>query len=160
MKISNETKVGILTITALTLLILGFNYLKGKDIFTKVRAVLDTLTTTLNGVNGVLSVEARLDLRHTFQSLNQASNALNGLLNNETGALARSLENTRAITENFRRNNDSITAMISNAKRVTEKLAALELQQTVDSLQSAVTLMKATISKVTSPNGSLGAFIS
>lgn len=35
MKISNETKVGILTITALTLLILGFNFLKGKDILVK-----------------------------------------------------------------------------------------------------------------------------
>jgi phospholipid/cholesterol/gamma-HCH transport system substrate-binding protein len=35
MKISNETKVGILTIGALTLLILGFNFLKGKELFTK-----------------------------------------------------------------------------------------------------------------------------
>lgn len=34
MKISNETKVGILTIVALTLLIVGFNFLKGKNIFT------------------------------------------------------------------------------------------------------------------------------
>lgn len=33
MKISNETKVGILTIVALTLLIVGFNFLKGKNIF-------------------------------------------------------------------------------------------------------------------------------
>jgi len=29
MKISNETKVGVLTITALVFLILGFNFLKG-----------------------------------------------------------------------------------------------------------------------------------
>ena len=35
MKISNETKVGILSITALVLLILGFNFLKGKDIFNR-----------------------------------------------------------------------------------------------------------------------------
>jgi phospholipid/cholesterol/gamma-HCH transport system substrate-binding protein len=35
MKITNETKVGILTITALTLLILGFNFLKGKEVFNK-----------------------------------------------------------------------------------------------------------------------------
>src|SRR5687768_18540704 len=35
MKISNETKVGILTIVALTALILGFNFLKGKDLFNK-----------------------------------------------------------------------------------------------------------------------------
>ncbi|HPG12183.1 MAG TPA: MlaD family protein, partial [Chitinophagaceae bacterium] len=46
MKISNETKVGVLTISALTILILGFNYLKGKDIFKKSRkiyAVFDDL---------------------------------------------------------------------------------------------------------------------
>lgn len=35
MKISNETKVGILSITALTLLIVGFNFLKGKDLFNR-----------------------------------------------------------------------------------------------------------------------------
>lgn len=35
MKISNETKVGILTIVALTLLIVGFNFLKGKNVFSR-----------------------------------------------------------------------------------------------------------------------------
>ncbi len=35
MKISNETKVGVLTIAALTFLILGFNFLKGNNVFSK-----------------------------------------------------------------------------------------------------------------------------
>ena len=35
MKISNETKVGILAAVAITLLILGFNFLKGKNLFDK-----------------------------------------------------------------------------------------------------------------------------
>jgi len=39
MKISNETKVGILTIVALTLLILGFNFLKGKSLFKKEKKI-------------------------------------------------------------------------------------------------------------------------
>jgi len=39
MKISNETKVGILTITALTLLIVGFNFLKGKDVFNRTKKI-------------------------------------------------------------------------------------------------------------------------
>jgi phospholipid/cholesterol/gamma-HCH transport system substrate-binding protein len=34
MKISNETKVGALTVLAVVCLILGYNFLKGKDIFT------------------------------------------------------------------------------------------------------------------------------
>ncbi|RZM15544.1 MAG: MCE family protein, partial [Pedobacter sp.] len=34
MKISNETKVGVLAVFAIALLVLGFNFLKGKKIFT------------------------------------------------------------------------------------------------------------------------------
>ena len=33
MKINNETKVGILTVVSLVLLIVGFNFLKGKNVF-------------------------------------------------------------------------------------------------------------------------------
>src|SRR5574339_54277 len=46
MKISNETKVGILTIVALALLIVGFNFLKGKNVFSnekRLYAVFDDL---------------------------------------------------------------------------------------------------------------------
>lgn len=34
-KVSNETKVGALTAIAITVLVLGYNFLKGKDLFTK-----------------------------------------------------------------------------------------------------------------------------
>ena len=39
MKISNETKVGILTIVALFILIVGFNFLKGKDVFNRSKKI-------------------------------------------------------------------------------------------------------------------------
>ena len=39
MKISNETKVGALTAVAITLLVLGFNFLKGKTLFAKSRTL-------------------------------------------------------------------------------------------------------------------------
>jgi len=48
MKINNETKVGILVIVGLTLLILGFNFLKGNDLLnrqTKLYAVFSDLGT-------------------------------------------------------------------------------------------------------------------
>ncbi len=35
MKISNETKIGVLAVLAITLLVLGFNFLKGKSLFAK-----------------------------------------------------------------------------------------------------------------------------
>ncbi len=33
MKISNETKIGVLTVIAITILILGYSYLRGNDVF-------------------------------------------------------------------------------------------------------------------------------
>ena len=44
MKVSNETKVGALTVIAVTLLVLGFNFLKGKSLFGKSRTLFAKYT--------------------------------------------------------------------------------------------------------------------
>ncbi len=271
MKISNETKVGILSITALTLLIIGFNYLKGKDLFNrsdkiymeftelgtlaksnevkingyvigkvydlnvkdkdlsavvatinltsdvniprdskgfisssllgtstvviekglskeylqpgdtlktridsgilddvkaqltptlgKVRDVLDSLKKTLGAVNSVLNTQTRAHLQQTFANLDQASNSLNKMIDDQSGPLAKSLNNVSAITENLKNNNDSITATINNAKRATEKFAGLEIQPTIDSLNAAISQLKGVAAKINSNDGTLGALI-
>jgi phospholipid/cholesterol/gamma-HCH transport system substrate-binding protein len=61
LKISNESKVGVLTAIAITILVLGYNYLSGKDdlfskgrsyyaVFDNVRGVTDGASVTYNGV--------------------------------------------------------------------------------------------------------------
>ena len=50
MKISNETKVGTLTAIAITLLILGFNFLKGKNLFQK-KATMYITFKKVEGLN-------------------------------------------------------------------------------------------------------------
>ncbi len=271
MKINNETKVGILTIVALTILILGFNFLKGKNLFdkskkiyavfqdmgsleksnevkinglpigsvfdkreidkdvsaiiitinltrdinipdnsvayigsglvgasfiiiekgdsktflklgdtlktrevkgimsevtaqinptlVKVRTVLDSLTQTIMGVNGLLNSDAKDNLRQTFANLNRASSALNGLLDNQTGALAKTLNNAETITEDFKKNSANISSTISNAKLASEKLAALELKPTIDSLNAMIRQLKSAVAKIASKDGTLGALI-
>ncbi len=271
MKISNETKVGLLTITALTLLIVGFNFLKGKDLFNRsdkiyavftdlgtleksnevkinglpigtvydkkesdkdisgivvtinltrdvnipdnsvafisssligssylviekgdsktflqpgdtlqtrqetgilgdvkaqlnptlarVKDVLDSLKETLSGVNRVFNEDARRNLSIILHNLTQTSNSLNRLLDSETGALAKTLNNAQSITENIRQNNDSINATISNAKRASQKLADLQIQPTIDSLGAAVNQLKLLVAKVNSTDGTLGALL-
>jgi phospholipid/cholesterol/gamma-HCH transport system substrate-binding protein len=49
MKINNETKVGILAIVALVILILGFNYLKGKTLFKR----SDTLYAVFSNIGSL-----------------------------------------------------------------------------------------------------------
>jgi phospholipid/cholesterol/gamma-HCH transport system substrate-binding protein len=272
MKISNETKVGILTISALTILILGFNFLKGKDLFkknkkiyatfsdlgglstsnevkvngyvigtvyhiakkdkklnefiatinltdevnipkdskaiitsplvgswyvniekgedtsflqigdtlkskldigilddvkaqltptlTKVRNTLDSLNSVFGSINGLINSEAKNNLQQTLANLNRASSALNGLLDNQTGPLARTLNNASDITAELKKNTENITSTISNAKTASEKLAALQIQPTIDSLGALISQLKVTVTKISSPNGTLGALIS
>jgi phospholipid/cholesterol/gamma-HCH transport system substrate-binding protein len=271
MKINNETKVGILAIAALTILILGFNFLKGKDILqkkkkiyavfndlgslsksnevkingyvigtvyglnvtdknmsgivatinltkdvniprnskalistplvgasyiviekgddtvylkigdtlttrvdvgilddvkaqltptlTKVRSTLDTLNTVFSNISGVLNKETKHNLQQTIANLSNASNSLNGLLDNQTGALAKTLNNASSFTEDLKKNTDNINSTISNAKVASEKLAALELQPTIDSLNSMISQLKSTAAKLSSKDGTLGALI-
>ena len=271
MKISNETKVGILTITSLVILILGFNFLKGKDIFkksrsvyavfydlgglntsnevkingyvignvsklnkknknldeivatinltedvnipvdsraiitsplvgsyfinivkgqsatflqpgdtlkssvdvgilddvkaqltptlTKVRLTLDSLNSVFGSINGLINSEAKNNLQQTMVNLNRASSALSGLLDNQTGPLAKTLNNTKTMTEELLKNTDNINSTISNAKVASEKLAALELQPTIDSLNMMISQLKQTAARISSKDGSLGALI-
>jgi phospholipid/cholesterol/gamma-HCH transport system substrate-binding protein len=271
MKVSNETKVGVLTISALTILILGFNFLKGKDIFkktkkiyavfsdlgslsksnevkingyvigsvyqldaldsnvngivatinltkdvkipkdskayisapligasylviekgksdtvlksgdtlatridnsilddvkaqlnptlAKVRNSLDTLDLVLGNVNKVIGAENRNNLQQTLANLNRASSSLNGFLDNQTGPIAMTLKNANELTEELKKNTDNINKTIGNAKKASEKLAALELQPTIDSLNAAIGVFKTTAAKIASKDGSLGALI-
>ena len=271
MKVSNETKVGILTISGLTILILGFNFLKGKDIFNKskkiyavfsdlgslsksnevkingyvigsvykldaqdknvngivatinltkdvnipkdskayisaplvgssylviekgketsylksgdtlatrvdnsifddvkaqlnptlakVRNSLDTLDMVLGNVNRVIGAENRNNLQQTLANLNKASSALNGFLDNQNGPLAKTLNNASELTESLKKNTENINSTISNAKKASEKLSALEIQPTIDSLKNAISVLKSTIEKIASNEGTLGLLI-
>lgn len=271
MKISNETKVGILTVFALTALILGFNFLKGKDVFTKrkkiyavfteigslsksnevkikgyeigsvasidvmdkdmsgivvtinltqdvnipkdskalistplvgsssiviekgtsdkfinigdtlnsridssmldvvkaqltptltkVRTSLDTLDVVLGNINKILGPTNRNNLEQTLANLNRASSALNGLLDNQTSPLAKTLNNTQEISEKLKENTENIKATISNARTASEKLAALELQPTIDSLNATISTFRSVATRIKNGDGTLGALI-
>lgn len=268
MKISNETKVGALTAIAITLLILGFNFLKGKPVFQKkfevntifptvdglsvsnavminglqvgkvyhmqetdkdlsgilvtlhlnkninipknsiahitssllgnttldidlgndaefvrngdtiasvptvglidqvkgglnpamvqISSTLQTLDSVLRLIGNVFDPHSQRNIQSLFANLAVSSANLNTLLNAQTGALAKTLSNTSAFTENLKQNNDSITQIFSNLKTTTGKLAELELQQTLTKLDVAVTELSSTLHKVNSNEGTLG----
>lgn len=271
MKISNETKVGILTIVALVLLILGFNFLKGKNLFTKqnqlyavfaelgslkksnevkinglpvgavydyteidknlsginvtinlkrdvnipknsiatiesellgstyinitkgdskeylkngdtlvtnrassllgdvkaqinptlgkLREALDSIKMVLSGVSNLFEKDTKGNIHEIISNLKEATASIKTLLNNNDGELAKTLKNASSITDNLKKNNDSITATISAVKRGAEKFSSLELQQTIDSVKAAIAELKSTLVKVNNNNGTLGALM-
>ncbi len=273
MKINNETKVGILTVLALGLLIVGFNFLKGKDLFNsttkvyaifsklgslaksnevkingltvgtvydmqevdkdvsgikvtisltrdvnipsnsvayitaplgglgsstiiiekgdattylkdgdvlstrideglfggltsevqptlaKIRTSLDSLNRVFGNINTLFDAGAKRNIQDMIGNLNSATQSLNKMLDPQSSALAATLKNVNSITGNLNKNNDSITAIINNTKRFTDQLGRIDLDKTMDTLQSAISMMKNTIDKMSSDQGTLGALI-
>jgi phospholipid/cholesterol/gamma-HCH transport system substrate-binding protein len=268
MKISNETKVGVLTIVALTLLIVGFNFLKGKNLFTnekhlfavfgelgslkksnevkinglpvgsvydyteidkelsgiivtitlkrdvnipknsiatiesellgstyiniskgdqkeylkdrdtlvtnrassllgdvkaqlnpilgKVTDAIDSLKMVLSGVNNIFEKDTKGNIQEIIANLKDATSSLKTLVNTESGALAGTLKNVNSITDNLKKNNDSITATISSIKKTADKFSSLEVQPTIDSLQTSIIELRKLLSKLSSNEGTLG----
>jgi phospholipid/cholesterol/gamma-HCH transport system substrate-binding protein len=268
MKISNETKVGILTIVALTLLIVGFNFLKGKNIFThekhlyavfgdlgslkksnevkinglpvgavydyteidkdlsgiivtitmkrdvnipkdskatiesellgttyiniargnskeylrdgdtlftdrtssflgdvkaqinptltRVRDAIDSLKLVLSGISNIFERDTKGNISEIISNLKDATASLKTLLDTQNGAIAGTLNNLNSFSANLKKNNDSITATISSIRKTADKFSSLELQSTIDSLQTTVVELKNLIANVNSNDGTLG----
>ena len=79
MKISNETKVGILSITALVLLIVGFNFLKGKDIFNRSKKIY-MIFYDLGGLSKSNEVKINGYVIGKVYELNARDKNLNGIV--------------------------------------------------------------------------------
>src|SRR6266498_5222579 len=268
MKISNETKVGLLTIVALTLLILGFNFLKGNNVFNKskkvyaifnevgsleksndvkikgnaigkvydkkftdknasgilvtihlttdinipsnsvayisspltgspyiniqlgnatsylktgdtietilrggllgdltsqvsptlekARTAIDSLTMVLGTVNKLFEPGTKNNIQGIIKNLLVSSASLEKLLDIETGLLAKTVVNLNDVTGNLKNNNDTINTILHNINTTTQQLANLNLQQTLDSVQSTVSQLNAVIYKVNHNTGTLG----
>ncbi|PZR25961.1 MAG: MCE family protein [Citrobacter freundii] len=125
----------------------------------KVRNTLDTLTNVLSNVNTVFDQGAKKNLQGTIANLNSATHSLDRLLDADKGALARTMANVSSITDNLKNNNDSINEIISNTKKFSRNLSGLNIQQTMDTLQAAISQMKSAVNKISSSEGTLGALI-
>lgn len=274
MKISNETKIGVLAVVGIALLIVGFNFLKGKNLFkkneyiyavytdvqglTKSNPVVinglqigrienldggkdmkriivtvslfkdvnipsnslavinpnllgsptleiqlggstkylhtgDTLLTTLSGgafdealkminpvlyevrnavksldsvlhvVSGVFDNTTKTNLKEMIANLNTttASFAISAasiqqMMNAQNGVLAKSLENINAFTANLSANDATLNKILSNTQKASAKMAAIDIQRTMDTLNIAVNNFKEGSAKINSKDGSLG----
>ncbi|MDQ6845671.1 MAG: MlaD family protein [Bacteroidota bacterium] len=129
----------------------------------EVRNAVKSLDSVLHIVTGVFDPSTKNNIKDVVANLNAttASFALSAvslqqLLNNQTGALAHTLENVNVFTANLNSNNQKLNDIIGNAKTASAKFAAIDLKQTLDTLNAAVENFKKGSEKINSKDGSLG----
>lgn len=129
----------------------------------EVRKAVSQMDTLLGNFNSMLDPNAKGNIADVLANLNkvtaamvQSTASLNGLLNTQTGALAKSLNNVSSITGNFASNNEKINSVMSNLDKTTSKFANINLNKTLDTLDRAVNDLKNIIGKFDNNNGTLG----
>jgi phospholipid/cholesterol/gamma-HCH transport system substrate-binding protein len=116
--------------------------------------------------NTILDPRAKSNIGTSLENLNritasmvQTTASLQVLLNAQSGALAKSLNNVESITRNFAGTNDKITNVVSNLDKTTTKLSQLELEKAVNTLNATLSDLKNMVAKMNSTDGSLGRLV-
>ncbi|MEP7230825.1 MAG: MlaD family protein [Ginsengibacter sp.] len=129
----------------------------------EVRNAVKSLDSVLHIVTGVFDPSTKNNIRGIVENLNKttasfslSASSLQQLLNNQTGALAHTLDNVNAFTANLNSNNDKLNDILGNAQKASAKFAEIDLKQTLDTLNAAVENFKKGSEKINSKDGSLG----
>ena len=132
----------------------------------EVKRAIKSVDTLLYNFNTVLDPTAKGNINATLANLNtvtasmiRSTASLQSLLNTQTGALAKTLNNMSSITGNLAATNGQITHVVSNLDQATTKLAALEFEKTMNTLNVTVEELRAVVGKMNSTEGSLGKII-
>ena len=122
----------------------------------KVNAALQSMDSVLKLIGGAIDLQAQKNFQAILANLAISTGHLNTLLNAQNGALAQTPSNASAFTGNLKKNNDTITQIFSNLNATTNKLANLELDQTLTKLQNVAGELNTTLNKINSNDGTLG----
>lgn len=129
----------------------------------EVRNAVKSLDSVLTTVTTVFDVRTKDNIKSILSNLNLAtasfvvtSESIQKLMDVQNGALAKSLGNLNTFTSNLNTNNTQLDSIMKNTKNFSKKLASIDLQQTLDSLNVAINNFKEGSEKINSKNGSLG----
>lgn len=129
----------------------------------EVRNAVKSLDSVLHIVTGVFDPTTKNNIKGVIANLNTvtasftvSAASLQTLLNPQTGALSKSLENVNSFTNNLASNNAKLSNIMSNADKASTNFANLNFQRTLNTLDSTANQLKAGIAKINSNSGSLG----
>jgi phospholipid/cholesterol/gamma-HCH transport system substrate-binding protein len=125
----------------------------------KVDGTLQSLDSLVEQAGSLLDPGTKRNLQATIANLSEASSSLNTLLDPKKGALASTLVNVNSFTGNLKNNNDSINRIIANASALSDRLARLELEETVARLQKTLDNLNRTLAKIEKGDGTLGLLV-
>jgi phospholipid/cholesterol/gamma-HCH transport system substrate-binding protein len=139
---------------------------KLEPLSTQLEHTLASIDTIVMNANSILDPNTKGNLQSVIAHLNEttasmvvSAASLQALLNTQSGALAGSLNNVNTFTKTLSNNSSKIDSTLSNLQKTTEKLAQLNMEATMKSLDASVISLNSILSKIDEGNGSMGSLI-
>jgi phospholipid/cholesterol/gamma-HCH transport system substrate-binding protein len=142
-----------------------FSEVMGKvdPVLYQVTRAVNSIDSVLIKINQVIDPEAKHNIAEILGNLNKTSAHLIGsaeslekLLNTETGALSKTLNNMNSVTANLAASNGKITNALNNIDKTAANLASLDFQKTLNTLNGTINDLKSLVGKVNTNSGTLG----
>ncbi|MNK17132.1 mce related protein [compost metagenome] len=132
----------------------------------KAELIIAKMDSILSSVNTILNPNLQKNIDRSFtsiagtlSSLESTSKKVDALVGSESSKLSSILSNVEAITANFKNNGAKIDAVMNNLNKVTDKIAAVNFEQTVDNANKAMADLQGMLSDVKNGKGTLGALL-
>ncbi len=129
----------------------------------EVKNAVKSLDSVLTTISTVFDVRTKDNIKNILSNLDAAtasfvvtSGSIQKLMDVQNGALAQSLGNLNTFTSNLNTNNTQLDSIMKNTKAFSKKLALIDLQQTLDTLNVVINNFKVGSEKINSKDGSLG----
>jgi phospholipid/cholesterol/gamma-HCH transport system substrate-binding protein len=133
------------------------------EVKTALSPAIDNLNKTLASLdifiqklNTIIDPSIKGNIQGIIANLAVTSKSLESLLNNQTGALAKTLGNLESFTGNLEKNNGKIDSTLSNLERTTNKLSEAKIGEAIAKLENTLTNLDNAIAKMNSKDGTLG----
>ncbi len=129
----------------------------------EVKNSVRSLDSVLHIITNVFDVNTKNNVRDIVSNLNAITKSfavsavsLETMMDAQQGALSKSLGHVEVFSKNLNTNNEKFNSIVDNAQKASQRLAAVDLQSTIDSLNVAINNFKEGSAKINSKDGSLG----
>ena len=130
------------------------------------KMTLHSADSLINNFNAIVDENTRYNTQQTIANLSritgslvQSVNAINQLLDAQSGTVAAAMNSMNAFAGNLAANNGRINSTMTNVETTTQNLSNLQLQRTLDRIDSTIATLNVAVAQLNSTNGTVGALI-
>lgn len=136
-----------------------------KPLISKIDRAVASLDTVIRGIGNILNPSSQNNLKNAisdlqvavanFKSLAGGLNEQKGRISNLMGNFEKVSSNLNSFSGNLENNNQTINNLLKNAENTTANLSRLELQKSLNGLNSTMDNLQTTLGKLNHGSGSM-----